>query len=289
MSIAPEPATVQSIWQKLRNLANDRQQPANEILQFYAMERLLYRLAESDYAALFILKGALTFQIWEVEPRRVTRDIDLLAEPITAEDVRKTFTEMLEADAPPKDGVTFDISNMQVKAMHGQTYLGFTVIIPAALGHMPVKVEVDIGQGDRVYPEPKRAEYPTLLDMPAPHLKYYTRETAIAEKVEAMHRLGQRNSRMKDFYDVWLLSRRFEFETETLRTAIYQTFERRKSELPKSVNELFSPERVEAMSPRWTQYRKKQGLEHSPATFAEVVNALHKLLSPVLDAETDQP
>src|SRR5262249_7863228 len=162
------------------------------------------------------------------------------------------------------------------------------VTFQATLQNSRIPMQLDLGYGDVVVPAPKMAEYPVILDLPAPRLRAYTRETVVAEKFEAMVKLGQLNSRMKDFFDLWLLSRQFEFDGETLKNAIGKTFLNRKTPIPTEALALTS---VFADDPtkqtQWKGFLRKARLENVPHDLRDVVVVLRAFLEPVAAAARD--
>lgn len=222
-----------SVMGRLNKLARERRDDVQLLLTRYANERLLYRLAQSPHANGFVLKGAALFTVWTGRPHRATRDIDLLGfgDPSEAH-VRTVFVEVLGAEAAD-DGVTFDLASMSVSAIREeQDYGGLRVVLIAGVGTARVRLQIDVGFGDVITPQAVFVDFPALLDFPAPHLRAYPRETVVAEKLEAMVQLSMNNSRMKDFYDVALLARHFDFDGELISRAIRATFERRGTPLP---------------------------------------------------------
>jgi predicted nucleotidyltransferase component of viral defense system len=203
------------------------------LLTRYANERLLFRLSASGHAQQFVLKGAALFALWTGKPHRATRDLDLLGfgDPGVAH-VREVFSKVL-AHNVVDDGVHFDLATLEVDLIReDQEYGGVRVDVVARVTNARVRLQVDVGFGDAITPEALVVEIPPLLDFPAPRLRAYPRETVVAEKLEAMVKLGMANSRMKDFYDIAVLARSFSFDGELLTRAIRATFERRKTSLP---------------------------------------------------------
>ena len=222
-----------SVRARLANLARDQKEDFQELLSRYGRERLLYRLSVSGHQERFILKGALLFSYWTGAPHRPTRDMDLLSygEPEIAL-LEKVFRELCEIEVEP-DGLAF-----QPESVHGarikeeEKYEGVRLHMIALLGNARIPMQIDVGFGDRIVPGPEEIDFPTLLDFPSPHPKSYPRETVVAEKFEAMVKLGMLNSRMKDFFDLWTLSREFSFDAQTLSKAIKTTFETRSTPIP---------------------------------------------------------
>jgi len=224
-----------SVRQRLLNLAHARGQPMELLLTRYALERLLYRLSVSPHRERFVLKGAMLLATWFDEPHRATRDVDLLGFGDAAEDaLLGTFREIMAVEVD--DGVSFDLKGLRIEAIREEVeYGGSRIRTTAALAGARIPITVDIGFGDAVEPGVEDIDLPVLLDMPTPHLRAYPPETVIAEKFHAMVVLGRANSRMKDYYDVWMLTSAFDIEHERLRRAIVATFARRSTVIPAEV------------------------------------------------------
>jgi predicted nucleotidyltransferase component of viral defense system len=205
----------------------------NLVLARYAAERLLYRLSRSPYADRFVLKGALMLLVWLGEAIRPTRDADLLGfGNINVETLRQIFTELCVMEVEP-DGLKFATSSLRVAPIRVEdAYGGQRATLVAHLGTARLKVQVDVGIGDAVFPEPDWIEYPSLLDLPRPRLRAYRPETAIAEKLHAMVELGSKNSRMRDFLDIQALAAAESFKGAVLSRAISETFGRRRTTIP---------------------------------------------------------
>ena len=173
------------------------------LLMRYGLERLMYRLSKSGYRDGFVMKGAMMFVVWAGEPYRATKDLDLLAlQSAPRTRLREIFRELCGIQVV-EDGLTFDPDSVEAEDIReDQAYQGVRVRLLARLGMARIPLQVDIGFGDALTPKPTKAEFPALLEFPAPRLAMYRRETSIAEKLEAMVKLGILNSRMKDFYDV---------------------------------------------------------------------------------------
>jgi predicted nucleotidyltransferase component of viral defense system len=224
-----------SVRQRLLNLAHARGQPMELLLTRYALERLLHRLSLSPHRERFVLKGAMLLATWFDEPHRATRDVDLLGFGDSAQDaLLGTFREVMAIEAD--DGVSFDLKGLRIEAIREEIeYGGSRLRTTAALAGARIPITVDIGFGDAVEPGIEDINLPVLLDMPAPHLRAYPPETVIAEKFHAMVALGRANSRMKDYYDVWMLTSSLELEPARLRHAILATFARRNTVIPAEV------------------------------------------------------
>jgi predicted nucleotidyltransferase component of viral defense system len=224
-----------SVRQRLLNLAHVRGQPMDLLLTRYALERLLHRLSLSPHRERFVLKGAMLLVTWFDEPHRATRDVDLLGFGDASENaLLTTFREIMAIEAD--DGVHFDLKNLRIDAIREELeYGGSRLRTTAALAGARIPITVDIGFGDAIAPGTEDVNLPVLLDMPAPRLRAYPPETVIAEKVHAMVALGRANSRMKDYYDVWMLTSTFDLDPERMRQAITSTFARRNTVVPNQV------------------------------------------------------
>jgi predicted nucleotidyltransferase component of viral defense system len=224
-----------SVRQRLLNLAHARGQPMDLLLTRYALERLLHRLSLSPHRERFVLKGAMLLVTWFDEPHRATRDVDLLGFGDPADDaLLTTFREIMSIEAD--DGVNFDLTNLRIDAIReGLEYGGSRLRTTAALAGARIPITVDIGFGDAIAPAAQDVNLPVLLDMPSLHLRAYPPETVIAEKVHAMVALGRANSRMKDYYDVWMLTSTFDLDPERMRQALAATFVRRNTGIPNQV------------------------------------------------------
>lgn len=256
----------------------------NLVLTRYGVERFLYRLSRSQHAERFVLKGALLLLAWLGETLRPTRDVDLLGfGELTDGELLAIFREVCGVVVEP-DATIFDAASVKVAPIReDDAYGGQRVTVRGRIGTARVGVQVDIGIGDAVTPAPEWIEYPSLLDFPSPRLRAYPRETVLAEKLHAMVLLGTRNSRMKDYYDVFALLRDGGHAEALLTRAIAATFVRRRTALPEGVpvglSDVFSgdPER----QAQWRASLAKNRLE-GPA-LVEVVEELRERLASAFD------
>jgi hypothetical protein len=270
-----------SIKARLTNKSKETSRPFSEILQYYAMERFLYRLGQTEYRDWFILKGALMFAVWRVSESRATMDIDLLGQfdnrIAKAESIMKEICRAQVAG----DGLLFDPDTVKVrKIKEGAEYEGVRVKFTGFLERSRIWMQVDIGFGDTIYPKPQIIDYPVILDLPKPRIKGYPMETVVAEKFEAMVKLGVLNSRMKDFYDVWLMIRQFDFEGESLVKALDKTFTHRKTMLPDKppffVDSIY--ETNSDQQELWRGFLNILKAKHAPATLSEVAKLIEAFL-----------
>ena len=234
--------TGHSVFQRLLHYAKEREEDFNLLLFRYGVERLLYRLSISPHADKFILKGASLFLVWKGQNYRVTKDVDLLClGPADAEHIAAVFRELCQIACGDVDGVIFMANTVSaVPIREEQKYDGIRVSLLGMLHHARIPLQIDIGFGDAITPEPEKINFPTLLNALAPKLLAYPRYTMVAEKLEAMVHLGMANSRMKDFYDVWLLSKLYTFDGQTLCEAVSNTFKRRSTPIPGGLPFAFS-------------------------------------------------
>jgi predicted nucleotidyltransferase component of viral defense system len=197
-----------SVRDRLLRLAKQRGEEFNFVLLRYGLERLIYRLSRSIHAGNFVLKGALLFTVWSKHPHRATKDLDLLGfGSSNLERVAEMFRTVCTTDVED-DGVRFDARSVAAKPIKEDAeYEGVRVTLEGHLGTAKLNIQVDVGFGDAVTPEPQIIEFPTLLPGPAPRVHAYPPEAVVAEKLHAMVNLGMTNSRMKDFFDIWFLSR----------------------------------------------------------------------------------
>jgi predicted nucleotidyltransferase component of viral defense system len=276
-----------SVHQKLINAARKTDANPNDIFVRYAMERLLYRLSTSKHKNAFVLKGAMLFLAWTGETYRPTFDLDLLGfgADSTAR-ISDVFKELCVLKVE-QDGLVFNPDNVEVRPIReANEYTGQRVTLVAFLGKARIPVQVDIGFGDAVTPKAELIDFPPILDFPQPRIRAYPRETVVAEKLHAMTILGIGNSRMKDFFDVYVLARDFEYDGTTLTKAIKATFKRRKTELPQETPLALTNEfgRDATKKVQWKAFLKKGGLDHKTPELLEVLSAMQEFLLPPLMA-----
>jgi len=269
-----------SVRARLLQLAKTSGQSFDLVLTRFALERLLFRLSQSPHADRFILKGAMLMMSWFDDPHRGTRDLDLLGfgdpEP---DPMLKTFRDILAQQAD--DGVTFDAETLRVdRIREGVDYGGLRLRMVASISGARINLTVDIGFGDALVPGAEVLNYPSMLDFPAPRLRAYARETVIAEKFQVMVMLGRANSRMKDFYDIWILSRSFNFSDDRLARAIAATFERRvtpiPADLPDGLTNAFAKD--EQKQRQWRAF--VEGVAHDPGDLTKIIPEIAAFLMP---------
>lgn len=275
-----------SIRQRLLNKARETGWPFNDMLQYFAIERFLYRLAKSPHAGKFILKGAVMFTAWQAPVSRPTMDIDFLGLTNNSIDAMVAMTKEICTQMVEPDGLTFEPESVEgERIVEDADYEGVRVRFRGGLGTARITMQLDIGFGDVVVPQPATVEYPTILPLPAPQLRGYSRESAIAEKFEAMVKLGILNSRMKDFFDIWMLSRQFDFEGHTLGTAIAKTFATRRTVVPAEPMALTGAFAADtSKQTQWQSFIRRSRLQHAPENLTDVVTTLAVFLGPIAKA-----
>lgn len=274
-----------SVRARLLRRAQQRGEDFQLVLQRYAVERLLFRLSQSPYRDRFVLKGAMLFLTWGEDAYRPTRDLDLLGYgPAEAGQVAACFRDLCSVEVAD-DGLLFLPDSVRAEEICEEAeYGGIRVRIEVRLTAARIDLQVDVGFGDAVVPEPVKVDFPTLLDGPAPRIRVYPRESVVAEKLHAAAQRGDTNTRLKDFYDLFFLSRLFPFEGLPLTRAIAATFERRRISLPASLPLQSAFFAEDARAGRWRAYLLRNGLDAAPRDFTAVGEALRDFLSPPYDA-----
>ncbi len=273
-----------SVRAKLQNIKEKTGEDFQLLLMRFAAERLLYRLSVSSHKDKFLLKGAALFNVWFNEPHRPTKDVDLLGSgenDIPA--VEKIFREICQIESP--DGLEFPLETLQGSLIREEeVYQGVRITLTAMLAKARIPLQIDVGFGDAVTPKPKTETLPTLLGLPAPRLKLYPKETVVAEKFNAMVKLGIGNSRMKDFWDVNYLIEKFEFDGKVLQKAITATFKNRQTdfptELPLALTDEFATN--PAIILRWNGFIKRNKMSKN-ADFGKIIENLRSFYEPIIE------
>jgi predicted nucleotidyltransferase component of viral defense system len=278
-----------SILQRLKNYSEARQEDRGLTITNYAIERFLYRFSLSQYASQFVLKGAQLFRIWTDSAYRPTRDLDLLrfGNPDMAE-LERIFRQICTIESDSQDGIVFLPETVQGEVIREESnYDGIRIKLEFRIGRTGEFMQIDIGFGDAVNPPAAEIQFPSILEMPSAKFRAYCQDTVIAEKVEAMVSLGYANSRMKDFYDVYTLSKRFHYDGTTLKDTIQSTFSRRNTEIPNKLPVAFSEEfsHDALKQTQWNAFVKRNSLE--PTDFADAVEGIRAYIYPVFVAIND--
>lgn len=275
-----------SVSARLLNQAKQTGDDYQRLLTTFCFERFLYRLGVSSASGRFVLKGAMLLRLWSDRPYRATRDLDLLRKGDGSAAAIRTDIETICATKVEADAVEFDPAALSIEPIRAEDeYAGTRVTLPSRCGSARLTLQIDMGLGDTVWPQPKPCAYPALLDFPAPTVLAYPPEAVIAEKLEAMVVLGDRNSRIKDFFDLHYLANRFEFDRATLAEATRRTFARRRTPLP-------AEEPIGLTSAYWQNpsrssqvraFTRRAGLTVTPDPGTEILGTLRPFLLPVFD------
>ena len=276
-----------SIRQRLKNRARAENRLFNDLLQYFVLERFLYRLGKSQHSRRFILKGALMFSAWQGPLMRPTQDIDLAGRTAnTPENIVTLIQDICRETVAVDDGLVFLPDSVKTAdILEMADYNGLRVTLTAMLGKARVPFQIDIGFGDPVVAGPVPVQLPTLLDFPPPELRGYNRETVIAEKYQAMVHLNEINSRLKDFYDVWFLATHFEFEGPALAQAILATFRWRKTGLALNPIALSSHFALSTdKQKQWSAFLRQRKIGDAPADLGDAIEVINRFLQPVARA-----
>jgi hypothetical protein len=276
-----------SVRQRLLNLRDQTREDAQALFTQFAIERFLYRLSRSSLADRFVLKGAMLFRVWSGSLHRPTKDVDLLGfgDP-TPTSVAAMIGQIITTTVED-DGITFDAASIRAEDIReNDDYGGIRATFTATLDKAIIPLQVDVGFGDAITPAAEDREYPVLVGMAAPKLWMYPLETVIAEKLEAAVKLGMVNSRMKDFYDLLVIFRRFPYEDGTLAQAIEETFARRRTPLPRVIPQGLSDEfgSDPPANRRWREFLVRMQLANEPTDFAVVIRTVRDRLWPTIMA-----
>lgn len=273
-----------SIKGQLLNTAKQQGENFNTLLAHYALQRMLYRLSISEFREQFLLKGAWLFVLWNNALHRPTRDVDLLGYGDNSEEqLLAIFQKIASMAVEPADGLVFNLEGFSAEQIKKDgDYQGVRINGQAMLDSAIIPLQIDIGFGDAVTPEAQVATLPCLLDLPAPTLRVYPVYTAIAEKFQAMVHLGLLNSRIKDFYDVYVIACTQALSSNELNAAIRATFLRRNTPITDETLTVFSPtfKHDDNKQKQWQAFIRKNRLD-CPLTFAELVNCIETFLNPI--------
>jgi hypothetical protein len=248
------------------------------------MERFLYRLAKSPHADCFILKGALLLTAWRAPVSRPTMDIDLAARTNNQLDHIQELVRAVCGVAVNPEGIEFNRDSIDVSRIKEDAdYEGVRVLFHATLAKARIPMQLDIGFGDVITPGPTEVEYPTMLDFPPPVVRAYPRETVVAEKLEALTALGLLYSRMKDYYDLALLSRMYPFDGKPLADAIIATFRHRSTRIeaePIGLTKAYCDDPARVL--QWRAFVRRSRFEEEAFDLGSLVDEIKPFLLPVL-------
>lgn len=275
-----------SIRARLLNHAKSTKDDFTRVLTRYAIERLLFRLSQTEAAERYVLKGAMLFVTWPQYVARPTGDLDLLGQGDPDPDaLRALFAEICAVDAP-EDGIRFDPDSVKVEPVReADKYQGATLSLKGHLAGAVITVLIDIGFGDHVHPAPKREVFPSLLpDLPQANILMYPPATVIAEKFEAMIRFGEANGRIKDFYDIWVTTRTFRLDLAQVVAAVGGTLRRRETpiptESPVGLTDAFAASQEDRGL--WTGFLRRTPPALEPPPFRELQSELRRFFGPIL-------
>lgn len=277
--------SVESIKAKLKNHAVKSGRLYNEILTMYLLERLLYRVSISKYKDKFILKGGvLLYMMFDKKYPRATADVDFLAKEISndMEQIKNVFTEILSVSYD-SDFIVYSLDSLSVSEIaKGNSYSGVKVSVISYLGNVRQKLFIDIGFGDIVIPSSIKMELPVILDAENLVLSVYSKESIIAEKLDAIITLGELNSRFKDYYDIYKLLTTTTFDKKDLQQAIKETLQNRGTKFQTAIldnKEYINSSDTERM---WTNMKRKRQIKEE-LSFAECATYIREYLSSIID------
>jgi predicted nucleotidyltransferase component of viral defense system len=276
-----------SVRQKLKNLGKNTNINLNDMIQYYAMERFLNRLSLSEFFEKFILKGGLSLKVWGFPKSRPTKDIDMLGKINNDENsIKKKIKIILETEVEP-DGIYFNSTNIKSEIItKNDDYNGIRILFNGNIDGARFNIQLDIGFSDIIYPKPIMKILPPVLNnslFTATNLLCYSLESVIAEKFETMVSLGEINSRLKDFFDIWTLSGKHQFDSEILSEAIRLTFEKRGTLITKEIG-AFSEIFIKEKELQWKHFKKRLSLEDTSEKFADIVMELKEFINPIVDS-----
>lgn len=274
-----------SVRQRLLNLARATNLDYNQLLIPHALERWLYRLAASPHAHAFVVKGAILFTLWRGTPHRPTQDLDLLGFGDPTPQHLVALFQTIATTAVEDDGWTFDPASITAEPIRTtDEYGGVRIHLAASLGTALLRLQVDVGFGDAITPAPISNPFPVLLDQPAPLLRTYPPATVVAEKTEAITRLGMLNTRLKDYFDLAFLAAHFSFDGRELTQALRATFARPQTPLPQPPPPGLTPPFATdpARQRQWTAFSRR--IAQPPTPLLNVVQDIVAFLSPPLAA-----
>ena len=272
-----------SVRDRLKRRADARKENFQLVLVRYAIERLLYRIGASEHGSQFVLKGAMLFSLWAREPYRSTGDLDLLGYGDAGlERLVAVFADICRTPVPP-DGMLFEPGSIVAEATRARDeYSGARLKLMAFIDSAAIRVQIDIGFGDIVTPAAVEVDFPSLVDMPAPRLRAYPPETVVAEKFQAIVALGMANTRMKDFFDIWMISQLFAFDGMVLAQAVRMTFLHRgtpfPSQTPAALTDAFALDKRRQV--QWQAFLGRTAVKRQTGSLAAPVDAIAAFVMP---------
>lgn len=278
------------ILQKLRKLARAEATDLQRLLTRYGIERFLYRLSLSQHALSFTVKGAVLFSYWLPGQlfHRATKDLDLLGRGESSHQHLKVVFEDICSVETEEDGLVFDPSSLIIEAIRPEeSYGGSRIRLGAKLGKTRIPLQIDIGFGDSVVPKAEHIDFPSLLDQNKPRVSAYSKASVVAEKFQAMISLDVQNSRMKDFFDLYILSKEFAFQGSEIQSTIISTFEKRATAVPKTLPSALQKSFVDSRLTMWANFLRKSDIEPT-IELQDVMEKLGHFLWPICEAIQNQ-
>lgn len=273
-----------SVMGRLKNISRELNIPFNLAMQLYAQERFLYRLSKSEYKDSFLLKGGLLLYSMDQFKGRPTKDIDFLLknQNNNPNNIKKIIKKIIKIEV--EDGISFDLNKIKSQSItEGADYKGQRIKIVALIGNARVHLQIDIGFGDVVVPEPVKIKYPELLDFDSLEITAYSLETVIAEKFDAMISLALLNSRMKDFYDIFQLMSKKKYESEVLKKSIKETLKKRSTELDSDLLVFSDKFKNDSQkNKQWQLFLKR--IKKDNLSFDFVINNIDNFLRPIYNS-----
>lgn len=276
-----------SVKNRLYNKAKATGKTMQELLIMYCLERTLYRLSISKYADKFTLKGGvLLYALFDGNYARTTADVDLLAEKMSNDvlNMHNVFKEILSVKAD--DPIKYDLESLEVEVItENKKYHGLNVSLLAYLDKTQINVSIDIGFDDIIYPNKIKMDYPVILNDDNPSIYVYSLYSCIAEKFEAIVSLGYDNSRLKDFYDIYVIANSFDLKSSELIEAIKETFHHRNTNYNTIV--VFDNDFInDTMIKRWNSFVKKKKAMIN-ISLEDTINLIRNLLNPIVESIVD--
>jgi hypothetical protein len=275
-----------SVKQRLLDLSRARGEDFGLLLGRYGIERLLYRLSQSEHRDEFVLKGAMLFHVWANVPYRPTRDIDLLGRgepdpPRLASAFRDVCAVIVD-----DDGIDFNTESVRASPIRERAiYDGVRVVMDGRIGSAIIRIQIDVGFGDVVVPPPCQIDLPAILDLPSPSLIAYRPETVVAEKLQAIVDLGMASSRMKDFFDLGMIARSLHFKGPDLARAIEATFSRRRTPLASGLPLAFTGAFMDnpTKQSQWQAFLGRTRIDAVEISIGQIVDEIKVFLVPPLE------
>lgn len=280
----------ESVNARLRTIAQENKEDMMSLQRRYALERLLYRITQTEWGDRIALKGALIFVMHYGDTHRPTADLDINGydEDGGVDDLKKMIEAAIAIDVA--DGVVFDPDTIDIQKERNGTISGGKIHLRAKVNTSDIVVRVDAGFGNAITPAAEMAEYPSLLkDMPRPRCLAYPFEVMIAEKLHAMARHGAESSRLRDYYDIWALAENRDFDVDRLADAVRSTFANFDMAPPEPGMDGLSSRFVKLWEKQWKTFCKSKGLKFSPPELTETVERITEFVNPVLDYINDGP